>query len=295
MNRRNFIASSAAIAGASACSVHAAAAALQRSASGGQEKKMTGTGRLNHSVCQWCFGSMPLDELCKNVAAMGYKSVELLGPEHWETLKKHGLTCAVGGLVKSNPIHSGFNRIENHDAIIKELEVRLVQCRDSGIPNQIVMSGNRNGMDDLEGLKNCAKGLKRITPLAEKLGVTVVMELLNSKRDHKDYMCDHTSWGVGLVKEVGSPRFKLLYDIYHMQIMEGDVIATITENYDSIAHFHTAGVPGRREIDEKQELNYVAICKTLADKGYSGYFAQEFIPARDPMGSLKQAIEICTV
>ncbi len=296
MNRRDFLASSAVLAGASACS--AAPSLLQPASTPAAPKDarpMPATGRLKHSVCQWCFGGMPLEDLAKNAAGMGISSIELLGPEQWETVKKHGLTCAVGGLVKHNPIHSGFNRVENHDAIIQDLEARLVQCKEAGIPNQIVMSGNRAGMDDMEGLKNCAKGLKRIAPLAEKLGVTLIMELLNSKRDHKDYMCDRTPWGVNLVKEVGSPRFKLLYDIYHMQIMEGDVIDTIMENYDHIAHYHTAGVPGRREIDEKQELNYVAICNALADKGYQGFFAQEFIPARDPMTSLRESIKVCTV
>ncbi|MCC6428555.1 MAG: TIM barrel protein [Phycisphaerales bacterium] len=300
MNRRDFLASSAAITGAAACAGGSVGVGAFAGVDGGlQSAGSAGAGpsrgRLKHSICQWCFGNMPLDELARTAAELGYSSVELLGPDAWPTLKKHGLTCAVAGTVPHNPIHSGFNRIENHDVIIQELEIRLPLCKESGIPNQIVMSGNRGGMDDLEGLKNCAKGLKRITPLAEKLGVTVVMELLNSKRDHKDYMCDRTAWGVNLVKEVGSPRFKLLYDIYHMQIMEGDVIATITENFDHIAHYHTAGVPGRREIDEKQELNYVAICKALADRNFGGYFAQEFMPARDPVGSLKQAIEICTV
>ncbi|MCK6475874.1 MAG: TIM barrel protein [Phycisphaerales bacterium] len=303
MNRRDFIASSAALAG-TAYSAHAMLkpanqpanqTANQPAPAAPSQAATPKTGRLRHSVCQWCFGSMPLDELAKNAAAMGIQSVELLMPEQWDTLKPYGLTCAVAGFVHNNRIHSGWNRVENHDAIIKDMEYRLPQCKAAGIPNQIVFSGNRDGMNDLEGLKNCAKGLKRLTPLAEQLGVTLVMELLNSKRDHKDYMCDRTPWGVNLVKEVGSPRFKLLYDIYHMQIMEGDVIATILENYDYIAHYHTAGVPGRREIDEKQELNYRAICTALADKGFQGYFAQEFMPVRDPMASLKQSIEICTV
>jgi hydroxypyruvate isomerase len=297
MNRRDFLASSAVIAGAAAYTpaANTMQPANDPTSEPAKAPSTKQTGRLKHSVCQWCFGGMPLEELCKSAASMGIASVELVGPKEWPTLKKHGLTCAVGGLVPSNPIHSGFNRVANHDAIIKELETRLVECKDAGIPAQIVMSGNRGGMDDMEGLRNCAVGLKRIAPLAEKLGVTLVMELLNSKRDHKDYMCDRTSWGANLVKEVGSPRFKLLYDIYHMQIMEGDVIATIGEHYDAIGHYHTAGVPGRREIDETQELNYPAICRAIADRGYEGYFAQEFIPARDGMTSLRRSIEICTV
>jgi hydroxypyruvate isomerase len=165
----------------------------------------------------------------------------------------------------------------------------------AGIPQMIVFSGNRAGMGDAEGLENCAIGLKRLTPMAERLGVTIIMELLNSKVDHKDYMCDHTAWGVELVKRVGSPRFKLLYDVYHMQIMEGDVIRTIRDNFQHIGHYHTGGVPGRHEIDNSQELNYTTIMQAIADLGFTGYVAQEFIPARTPMVSLKEAYAICNV
>jgi len=249
-------------------------------------------GRLKQSVCRWCFGNVPLDDLCKAAAEMGLKSVELLHPEEWPVTKKYGLTCAVANSVKSNPIPKGFNRIENHDQIIKELEERLPLVKAAGIPNQICFSGNRAGMDDKEGLKNCAIGLKRIAPLAEKLGVTIIMELLNSRHDHTDYMCDRTPWGVNLVKEVGSPRFKLLYDIYHMQIMEGDVIQTVLDNWDSIAHFHTAGVPGRRDLDDKQELDYRGICNALIEKKYDGYFGQEFMP-KDGLNSLRAAAALC--
>jgi hydroxypyruvate isomerase len=252
-------------------------------------------GRIKQSACRWCYGGMPLDDLCRNAAAIGLKSVELLHPEEWETTKKHGITCAVANSVKSNPIPKGFNRVELHDQIVKELETRLPLVKAAGIPNQICFSGNRDGMDDKTGLENCVKGVKRITPLAEQLGVTVIMELLNSRVDHHDYMCDRTPWGVELVKRVGSPRFKLLYDIYHMQIMEGDVIRTITENFEHIAHYHTGGVPGRHEIDNSQELNYTAVCKALAEKGYSGFLGQEFIPTRDPMTSLREAAAICDV
>ncbi|MBL8763756.1 MAG: TIM barrel protein [Phycisphaerae bacterium] len=255
----------------------------------------SGGGRIKQSACRWCYGGMPLDELARNAKEMGLASIELLNPDEWDVVKSHGLTCAVASFVKSNPIGRGFNRVELHDTIVKELEERLPLVKQAGIPNQIVFSGNRAGMNDLEGLKNCAKGLKRITPLAESLGVTIVMELLNSKVDHKDYMCDRTPWGVDLVKEVGSPRFKLLYDIYHMQIMEGDVIRTITDHFDAIGHFHTGGVPGRREIDTSQELYYPAIMKAIADKGYSGYVGQEFIPSRDAMVSLRESIKICDV
>ena len=252
-------------------------------------------GRLKQSVCRWCFGSMKLDDLCKAAAGMGLKSVELLNPDEWAVTKAHGLTCAVASFVKSNTIPRGFNRIEHHDSIIKELEERLPLVKEAGIPSQIVFSGNRAGMDDQEGIKNGAVGLKRIMPLAESLGVTIVMELLNSKVDHKDYMCDRTPWGVELCKQVGSPRFKLLYDIYHMQIMEGDVIRTITDNFEFIGHFHTAGVPGRREIDVSQELNYKAICEAIVARKYDGYLGQEFMPSRDALTSLREAVEICDV
>ncbi|MGD9689645.1 MAG: hydroxypyruvate isomerase family protein [Phycisphaerales bacterium] len=252
-------------------------------------------GRLKQSVCRWCFGAMPLDDLCREAAAMGLASVELLGPEEWEAPKRHGLVCALATNVKSNPIGSGFNRTPNHDAIVRELEERLPLVAAAGVPQQIVFSGNRGGVSDAEGLKACAAGLKRITPLAERLGVTLVMELLNSKVDHRDYQCDRTAWGVALVEEVGSPRFKLLYDIYHMQIMEGDVIRTITDHIKHIGHFHTAGVPGRHELDGKQELHYPAICRAIADTGFAGFLAQEFIPSRTPMVSLREAVEVCRV
>ena len=253
-------------------------------------------GRIKQSVCRWCFGGMKLADLCKAAKDMGMVSVELLNPDEFATAKEHGLTCAVASFVKSNPINKGFNRLENHDAIVADLEQRLPIVKAAGIPTQIVFSGNRAGQSDAEGIKNCAVGLKRITPLAEKLGITLVMELLNSKIDHKDYQCDKTPWGVELCKAVGSPRFKLLYDIYHMQIMEGDVIRTIRDNFDYIGHYHTAGVPGRNEIDLTQELNYKAICEALVEKKYDGYLGQEFMPAKkDGMASLREAFIICDV
>jgi hydroxypyruvate isomerase len=250
-------------------------------------------GRIKHSVCKWCYGSIPLAEFCQKVKPMGIASVELLGENEWPTVKAAGLTVAVA----SGPggIADGWNKPADHDKLTKESERLLPLIAQAGLPNMIVFSGNRRGLSDDEGLKNCAEGLKRITPLAEKLGVTVIMELLNSRRDHKDYQCDKTPWGVELVKRVGSPRFKLLYDIYHMQIDEGDVIATIQANHQHIAHYHTGGVPGRAEIDETQELNYRRIMQAIADTGYTGYVGQEFIPKRDPLASLAQAVKICTV
>jgi hydroxypyruvate isomerase len=238
---------------------------------------------------------MPLADLCKAAVSMGIKSIELLGPDQWSTVKAHGLTCAVAAGLPSNPIPKGLNRLEHHDAIIKELEARLPLVKDAGLPMQIVFSGNRAGLSDEQGLANCTVGLKRITPLAEKLGVTIVMELLNSRVDHHDYQCDRTPWGVELVKRVGSKNFKLLYDIYHMQIMEGDVIRSIRDHHEHIGHYHTAGNPGRNEIDQSQELNYPAICRAIAATKFTGYVAQEFIPTRDPLTSLREAIALCDI
>jgi len=253
----------------------------------------TAKGRLNQSVCRWCYGSMSLEDLCRNAASMGIKSVELLGEKEWEVPKRHGLTCAMA--LGPSGIVDGWNRPADHDRLVKESERLLPLVKSAGLPNMIVFSGNRRGISDSDGLANCAAGLKRIMPLAEQLEVNVVMELLNSKVDHKDYQCDHTAWGVELCKRIGSPRFKLLYDIYHMQIMEGDVIRTIQDNRDYIAHFHTGGVPGRNEIDGTQELNYRRIAAAIADTGFTGYFAHEFIPKRDAMTSLREAVQLCTV
>ncbi len=249
--------------------------------------------RLNQSVCKWCYGSMALDDLCKSAKPMGIQSVELLGEKDWEIVKAHGLTCAVAN--GPSGITDGWNRVADHDRLVKESERLLPLVAAAKLPNMIVFSGNRRGLSDAEGLENCAQGLKRIMPLAEQLGVMVIMELLNSKVDHRDYQCDRTPWGVELVKRVGSPRFKLLYDIYHMQIMEGDVIRTIEDNREHIAHFHTGGVPGRHEIDDSQELNYARIARAIVETGFTGYYAHEFIPRRDPMTSLRQAVELCAV
>ena len=287
MNRREFIATSA----AATIALPAAVTAQSTTAAPGSASRKL-KGRLKQSVCRWCYGKMSLDDLCKAAAEIGYQSVELLGEKEWDVPKKYGMTCAVAN--GPNPIPKGWNRVENHDAFEKEAERLLPLVKASGIPNMIVFSGNRDGQADAEGAKNCIAGLKRITPLAESLGVTIVMELLNSK-DHKDYQCDHTLWGVEVVKGVGSPRFKLLYDIYHMQRMEGDVIQTIRDNIQHIAHFHTGGVPGRAEIDESQELNYRKICEAIVETGFSGYLAQEFVPKRDPIASMRQAATICDV
>ena len=251
-------------------------------------------GRVNHSVCRWCYDKIPLEDLCKASKEMGIQSVELQGPKEWPTLKKYDLTCAMANGAGMG-IERGWNRIENHQKLIDSYAEVIPQVQNAGLQNLICFSGNRAGLDDEQGIKNCAEGLKKLMPLAEKHNVTIVMELLNSKVNHKDYQCDHTAWGVELCKAVGSDRFKLLYDIYHMQIMEGDVIATIRRAAPYISHYHTGGVPGRHEIDGTQELNYPAIMRAIAATGFKGFVGQEFIPARDPLTSLREAVELCRV
>lgn len=252
-------------------------------------------GRVNHSVCRWCYSTIPLEELCQAAKNIGLESIELTGPDEWPVLKKYGLTSAMpngAGL----GIEKGFNNPVYHDELVASYEAVIPKVANAGLSQIICFSGNRNGLDDEKGIENCAVGLKRLMPIAEKHKVTIVMELLNSKVNHKDYQCDRTAWGAALCDEVGSENFKLLYDIYHMQIMEGDVIATIKKYHPYISHYHTGGVPGRNEIDETQELYYPAIMKAILDTGFKGYVAQEFIPKRpDKIASLKQGVEICDV
>ncbi|HEY2933085.1 MAG TPA: TIM barrel protein [Acidobacteriota bacterium] len=253
-----------------------------------------GRGNINHSVCKWCYDrKLSLDELAAGAAKIGLKSVELIGPEEFAVVRKYGLTCAMTWGIPGIP--DNLNRLENHDRCEATAKKNIDFAAEAGIPSVIVFSGNRKGMSDEEGLENCAVGVKRFIGHAEQKNINVAIELLNSKVNHKDYMCDKTDWGVRLVKKVGSPRFKLLYDIYHMQIMEGDVIRTIRENKDYFVHYHTGGNPGRNEIDETQELNYAAISKAILDTGYTGFIGQEFIPTRDPLTSLAQAFRICDV
>jgi len=252
-------------------------------------------GVVNHSVCRWCYNTIPLEDLCKAAKNIGLSSIELVGPPEWPTLKKYGLTSAMPWGAGMG-IPKGFNDPQYHDALIKSYEEVIPLASQAGFSQIICFSGNRNGLDDEQGIKNCVTGLKKLMPVAEKYKVTMSMELLNSKVNHKDYQCDHTAWGAALAERVGSDRFKLLYDIYHMQIMEGDVIATIKKYEKYISHYHTGGVPGRNEIDETQELNYPAIIKAVYATGYKGYVAQEFIPKReDKIASLKQGVQICDV
>jgi hydroxypyruvate isomerase len=257
------------------------------------------SGRVNHSVCKWCYPKISVEDLAVAGKQFGLASIELLGPADWPVLKQHGLTCAMA----SNPVVDGlggipksFNRVEHHDKLVAAYEDYIPKAANAGLQNVICFSGNRDGLPDEQGIENCAKGIQRLMDVCEKNKINLVMELLNSKVNHKDYQCDHTNWGVALVKRVGSERFKLLYDIYHMQIMEGDVIATIKANHQYIAHYHTGGVPGRAEIDESQELYYPAIMKAILDTGFKGFVAQEFVPKRaDVIASLEQGVKICNV
>ncbi len=254
-------------------------------------------GKVNHSVCRWIYKDIPLEDLCKSAKKIGITSIELLVPEEWPTIKKYGLTCAM--VTPHNPnkrLENGFNDLALHNELVEVYTDLIPKVASAGFKQLICFSGLRRGLDDKTGLENCAVGLKRLIPLAERHKVILSMELLNSKVDHPDYQCDHSAWGIELVDRVGSEYFKLLYDIYHMQIMEGDIIATIKKYHSYFSHYHTGGVPGRHEIDETQEINYPAIMKAIVETGYTGFVAQEFFPKRaDKMASLKQGVLICDV
>ena len=251
--------------------------------------------KINHSVCKWPYPDQSLEEMCEAALEYGIQSVELLDPDQWTVVNKYGLECAMGN---GSPLHitKGFNDPQYHDQLLQDYSKIIPKAAEAGLKNVICFSGNRNGLSDEKGLENCAYGLEPVLKLAERYNITICMELLNSKVDHKDYQCDHTQWGVALCEKTGSSNFKLLYDIYHMQIMEGDIIATIKKYHPYIAHYHTGGVPGRNEIDETQELFYPAIMRAIIDTGFEGHVAQEFIPStKKPLSSLKRAIEICSV
>lgn len=252
-------------------------------------------GRINHSVARWCFNDFDIETLCLEAKKIGITGIDLVGPKDWPILKKHNLVSTMCNGAELNLV-DGFNDPKFHEQLIKNYTEMIPLVAEAGYKNLICFSGNRRGKTDEEGWNNCVLGLKKLIPLAEKHKVTLVMELLNSKINHKDYQCDKTSWGVELAKRINSENFKLLYDIYHMQIDEGDVIRTINENHNHIVHYHTGGVPGRNEIDETQELNYRAIMKAIADTGFTGFVGQEFIPKqKDKIASLKKAIEICDI
>jgi len=251
-------------------------------------------GRIRQSVCQWCYRSMTIDQLAQAAANIGLLGVDLLQPEDYEIPRRYGLVCSMG-YAGGGEIKSALNRVENHAAIEQAFRTNIPRAAKAGVPNVITFSGNRAGLSDDEGARNTITGLNRVKKVAEDHGVTICLELLNSKRDHHDYMCDHTAWGVRVVQEVNSPNVKLLYDIYHMQIMEGDLIETIRQNIQWIVHFHTGGVPGRHELDNSQEIQWEPVMRAIADSGFHGYVAHEFIPTKDPLASLKAAAGLCDV
>jgi len=251
-------------------------------------------GRVKQSVSRWCYQQIPLDDLCASAAQMGLKAVDLLNLEEFQVPARYGLICSMG-YAGGGEIASAMNRVENHAKIEEAFRKNIPLAAKAGVPNVITFSGNRAGMSDEEGAKNTIAGLNRVKKIAEDHGVTICMELLNSKVDHKDYMCDHTAWGVRVVEAVNSPRVKLLYDIYHMQIMEGDLIRTIQQNIQWLGHFHTGGVPGRHELDNTQEVQWDGVMRGIAATGFQGYVAHEFVPTRDPLTSLRQAVDLCDV
>ncbi|MGI9072375.1 MAG: hydroxypyruvate isomerase family protein [Bryobacteraceae bacterium] len=250
-------------------------------------------GRLKQSAARWCYKEMSIDDLCRNGAEMGLSAIDLVRPEEWPTLQKYGLVSSM--VYSAGTIPDGWNRTENHDRLEKEMREGIERAAAAKLPNVITFSGNRRGLSDEQGKENCIRGLRRVKKMAEDNGVTICLELLNSKINHHDYQCDHTAWGVEVMKGVDSSRVKLLYDIYHMQIMEGDIIRTIRENIQYIGHFHTGGVPGRHELDDTQELQWRTVAKAIADLNFQGFFAHEFEPTKDPMTSLRQAVTLCTV
>jgi len=250
--------------------------------------------RIKQSITFWAFSrSASAEELIQEAVEIGYRSIEMAPEEHWPAIRAAGLDIAIVG--GHGTLTDGLNKRENHDRIEAELKANIKKASENGIPSLIVFSGNRNGLGDDEGIEICAEGIKRVIKVAEDYGITLCMELLNSKVNHPDYQCDYTPWGVKLCQAVDSPRFKLLYDIYHMQIMEGDLIRTIKENIDYIGHFHTAGNPGRRDLDDEQEIYYPAVMRAIAETGYQGYVGHEYMPKGDWKASLKQAFDTCDV
>ncbi|MBI5381766.1 MAG: TIM barrel protein [Opitutae bacterium] len=250
-------------------------------------------GNIRQSVCRWCYRDLPLDALCRAAREIGLASVELLDPADWPVVRQHGLTCALAN--SPGPIPDGFNRRENHAQLVPAFLERIAAAAAAGVPNIVCFSGNRRGQSDAEGLAHCADGLRQLVGAAERAGVTLCVELLNSRIDHPDYQCDRTAWGVELIERVGSPRCRLLFDIYHMRAMGEDVVRAIREHHRYIAHYHTAGFPGRHEIDATQELDYPAIMRVIRETGYTGFVGQEFIPVGEPLAALRSAAQLCDV
>jgi hydroxypyruvate isomerase len=255
-------------------------------------------GNINHSVCRWTYNHLKLDELCLLVKKLGFSAIDLVGPKEWDVLKKHGIDSSMCNGAELNLV-DGWNDKKNHPTLIKKYTDHIELVAKAGYKNLICFSGNRRGMDEETGMKNCVEGLKQIMGMAEKKGVFIQVEVFNSKVNHPDYMADNTKWTIELCKQLGSPNFKILYDIYHMQISEGDIISTINKNHQYFGHYHTAGVPGRHEINETQELYYPAIMKAISATGYKGYVAQEFITTgktnEEKEKALKAAIKICDI
>lgn len=289
MKRRTFIGTSA----AASVAFLANKTALASDSSNINTMKLN--NNINHSVCQWCYGSIPLEDFLKSLNELGVTAIDLIGPKDFHLLKKYNIHNSMCNGAEIS-LTEGWCDTKYHETLIKNYKEMIPIVAEAGYTNLICFSGNRRGMDDAVGLKNCVEGLKQIMPLAVKHGVMIQMELLNSKVNHPDYMCDHSEWGVELCKQLGSDNFKLLYDIYHMQIMEGDVIRTIREHHQYIGHYHTGGNPGRNEIDETQELYYPAIMKAILKTGFKGHVAQEFVPTwKDKIAALKQGVTICDV
>jgi len=279
---------SAAVAGAAALPL------IVRSLSAQSTAPAVTKGRLKQSVSRWCYSKIPMPEFCKAVKDMGLTAIDLLEEPDWPVVRDHGLVCSMA-YAGGGSIPNGLNVRANHDAIVKNFEEKIPKAAQFKIPNVITFFGNRRGMSDAEAITNCVDGLNRVKKIGEDAGVTICVELLNSKVNHKDYHGDHTAFGVEIVKAVNSPRVKLLYDAYHMQIMEGDLIDTLRANKEWIAHVHTGGVPGRHELDDTQEVNWKAVATALVDLGFQGYMAHEFVPTRDPLTSLREAVALCDV
>jgi hydroxypyruvate isomerase len=269
-------------------------AASQLSFGSSSDAPVARKGRIKQSVSRWCYEKIPLDQLAEYSAKIGLKGIDLLKPEEYDVPGRYGLVCsmAYGG---GGDIGKALNRTENHAAIEEAFRMNIPKAAKAGVPNIITFSGNRAGMSDEEGAKNTIVGLNRLKKIGEDNGVNICIELLNSKRDHHDYMCDHSAWGLRVVQEVNSPNVKLLYDIYHMQIMEGDLVDTIRKNIQWMGHFHTGGVPGRHELDGTQEVQWDGVMRGIADAGFRGYVAHEFVPTRDPLTSLREAVDLCDV
>jgi hydroxypyruvate isomerase len=271
-----------------------AASQLLPSTAGQVSSSISRKGRIHQSVCQWCYPHIPLDQLAEYAAKIGLRGVDLLQPDQYEIPHRYGIICTMG-YAGGGDIGKALNRVENHAAIEQAFRTNIPLAAKARVPNVITFSGNRAGMSDDEGARNTIAGLNRIKTIAEDHGVNICLELLNSKRNHPDYMCDHTAWGVHVMQQVNSPNVKLLYDIYHMQIMEGDLIETIRQNIQWIGHFHTGGVPGRHELDDTQEVQWDGVMRAIADTGFKGYVAHEFVPTGDPLESLRKAADLCDV